>query len=109
MTCEVISSAGLVSGQRISVSSGAKCYNHRDTDAVIRIVGEISMGCAETYDYCKECHEQFKKEEQEVREAGETCDWCGKVKSDCKSHRDFEEGSNGPVYTVCLNCRLKHK
>ncbi len=107
MGCDVISAVNIVTGQRIATPENAKCYNHEDRHAFVRIVGDVSMGVAEVYDYCKECHEEIKKQEQESKKAGETCDYCKIVKHDCANRRDYEEGSNGPVYRVCLDCRRK--
>jgi len=35
------------------------------------------------------------------------CDWCRTEKDNLRPHRDFEEGTRGPVYDVCEECRLE--
>lgn len=46
------------------------------------------------------------KEEKNADTSG-YCGWCRCLKLSLRPHRDFEEGSAGPVYYVCKDCLLK--
>lgn len=83
------------------------CDDHFDRPAVARVQGETDSFGAEYMDLCQECLDKFKAEVQTEREEPHRCDWCGTTTTDCRHHRDFEEGSSGPVYLVCSSCRSK--
>ena len=75
-----------------------KCDNHESRIAIVRLQGETdSFGCEYHY-LCESCLDEYDKESKDVEEV---CDWCKKTSSTCAPHRDFEEGSAGPVYNVC--------
>lgn len=41
---------------------------------------------------------------EETADRSGRCDWCKQEKPSLVPHRDFEEGSSGPVYEVCADC-----
>ena len=89
-------------GAERTSSDGMMCDDHPDRVAYKRVQGETdSMGC-EMYDLCKECYDAFKAANNDSRTG--TCDWCKTHQTDLRKHRDFEEGSCGPVYDVCGGC-----
>jgi hypothetical protein len=47
-----------------------------------------------------------EEEDLDLHNVG-TCDWCKGSNLIVKPHRDFEEGSGGPIYDVCKACRVK--
>lgn len=81
--------------------------------AVKRVQGETdSMGC-EMSDFCQSCFDKFqaecKKAEEELAEMLVTCNYCkGQVPYKLITQkRDWEEGSCGRLYDVCLSCCQK--
>lgn len=76
---------------------------------------------AATHEYCTEadgmgaewlplCNahlEQFKKDVEAGGPTIDTCDWCKAHDVEIFPFRDWEEGSNGPVYDVCNACIRK--
>lgn len=38
-----------------------------------------------------------------------TCDWCKATDVHVVDARDYEEGTHGPVYSVCANCKDKQE
>jgi len=87
-------------GSRHFVPPGTVCDDHPDRLAVARIQGETdSFGC-EMVDLCQECLDNRGKHK---RMKGR-CDWCKSEAYDLRHHRDFEEGTCGPVYMVCGAC-----
>jgi hypothetical protein len=90
-------------GSRHPVPAGATCDEHPHQPAVGRIQGETDSFGAELLDLCQECLDAI------APAAGMSgcCDWCHQDAQDLRHHRDFEEGSCGPVYRVCGACRRK--
>lgn len=81
--------------------------------ATVRVTGEVDSFGAEYEYFCKEHYElekeisQYFKKKYEDNE--EQCEWC-KTSAPAKEMswtRDIDEGSNGPVYRVCKDCRDK--
>lgn len=71
--------------------------------ATHRIQGETdSFGCEYFY-LCDTCYEKYKLELSQQDLSG-VCDWCKKMKPHLYNHRDYEEGSYGRVYNVCMDC-----
>ncbi len=98
-------SQGPVSSMPGSVHSfpkGSMCDTHPDRPAVRRIQGETdSFGC-EFYLECEECA-SVKPEPYKG-----TCDWCKEGPFHLVAARDYEEGSAGPIYWVCVPCKSRH-
>lgn len=89
-------------GSRSPSDGQEPCENHEDRSSSMRVQGETdSFGC-EYYYLCQECLDAPTKPELMY------CDWCKAERDDCNSFRDFEEGMSGPVYKVCLACRVRH-
>ena len=90
-------------GAEHSLPAGTMCDDHPDRPAYKRVQGETdSMGC-EMYDMCCECYDAHKAAMKTMDRSG-CCDWCKQPKPVLHKHRDFEEGSCGPVYAVCNDC-----
>lgn len=82
---------------------GMMCDNHPDRVAYRRVQGETdSMGC-EMHDLCKGCYDAHLAERANADRSG-YCEWCKTNQPVIHRHRDFEEGSCGPVYDVCSGC-----
>lgn len=92
-------------GSTSACPDGMMCDNHEDQVATTRIQGETdSFGC-EYFDLCASCAATLIEEIRRERAKPHLCDWCKQEKTDCRPHRDFEEGRGGPVYIVCADCR----
>ena len=74
--------------------------------ATVQIQGETDSFGYEVVDLCEEHLAQDREKEQKKRSKPQSCDWCKKAKTGVRAHRDWTEGSHGPVYQVCTNCRL---
>jgi len=81
--------------------------------ATLRVQGETDSFGAEYLHYCEECYKleeelQAYYREKHANDEGH-CEWCKKAtpqKHLCMT-RDIDEGSSGPVYEVCADCRKK--
>jgi hypothetical protein len=92
-------------GAGYTVPPGTMCDNHPDRPAVARIQGETDSFGAELIDCCAECRDALRASIRAPQEGW--CDWCKTMAEDIRDHRDFEEGSSGPVYSVCAGCRTR--
>lgn len=92
-------------GHQTAAPEGMMCEQHDDRQAYKRIQGETDTFGCEFFGLCKECYDKYL-EERDKPVAG-CCDWCKKHSDDLRQHRDFEEGSCGPLYDVCLPCIRK--
>lgn len=95
------------------VPAGATCDDHDDRLAVKRIQGETDSFGSELIDMCQECFDKYQRESQAHQAAEEAypssaCQWCGIPKL-LHPHRDWEEGSTGPVYQLCSDCIHKNQ
>lgn len=85
----------------------AKCDEHPDRPAVIRIQGETDSFGSEMHDLCDECLKadrdyRASPEAQEYRKG--LCEWCRQDATDLRDARDYEEGMCGRIYRVCGAC-----
>jgi len=81
------------------------CTKHPALIAVARVQGETdSFGC-EYVDMCAVCLTEHREYRKIQYETPRYCQWCRCIKTRVRKHRDFEEGSSGPVYDVCADCR----
>lgn len=85
--------------------AGVMCDVHQDRPATSRIQGETDSFGSEVHDLCKECADAMRASVRAPYFG--VCDWCKSEADDLRPHRDFEEGSSGPVYDVCLACRKR--
>jgi hypothetical protein len=69
--------------------------------AQYRLVTKLRLGGIDWTPYCSE-HADLR-----LATMLGTCDWCKGTNLLVKPHRDFEEGSGGPLYDVCRACRIK--
>jgi hypothetical protein len=96
-----------------SVEPGDTCDNDwhlhdgETRPAVHRVQGETDSFGAEYFYACAECYAKMRAEIAAEKETPKTCDWCKAVTTDCILHRDQDEGSCGPVYSICSACRTK--
>lgn len=91
-------------GSSSSVPAGTMCDDHEDRPAVRRIQGETdSFGC-EYLDLCQECVDKLRAAEATIEG---TCDYCKTHTVGLLHHRDWEEGSSGPVYRICRPCKTR--
>lgn len=82
---------------------GMCCDEHEDRPAVKRVQGETDSFGAEWIDMCEECYAAHLVDDTPTVTV---CDRCrGKLPT--KPWRDPDEGSTGPVYWVCDDCRKK--
>ena len=91
------------------VPKDMKCDDHPDRPAYRRVQGETDSMGAELHDLCEQCFNEHKAAVAAHAEEAATgcCDWCKSHATTLRDHRDFEEGSSGPVYQVCRPCRDK--
>lgn len=73
--------------------------------AVLKIVNEVDSFGYETFCMCEEHAAEYENEKKEEEHQEQQCDWCFSMRRDVIPFRDWEEGSNGPVYEVCPDCR----
>ena len=93
-------------GARLSLPLGAECDRHEGRPAVARIQGETdSMGC-EAIDMCQECLDAYQNRDKTEEQTG-CCDRCRQHKTTLAPRRDYDEGSCGPIYKVCLECCIE--
>lgn len=92
-------------GSRHALPAGATCDRHQDRPAVARVQGETdSFGC-EYNDMCQECVDEHRAFIEAELNSPKYCCWCKQMKLHVSPHRDFEEGTSGPLYDVCADCR----
>lgn len=90
-------------GSAHSVPEGTMCDDHPDRPAYKRVQGETDSFGSEMIDWCEECYDNYRSGQETADKSGH-CDWCKQHKDIVRPHRDFEEGSRGPVYKVCSAC-----
>lgn len=98
---------GILPGQTRPLSENQMCEVHDDKPAVIELCTEADSFGAEWTPLCQSCideHNAEKHPDGVLRD----CDWCHATNVRIKPMRDYEEGSNGPVYDVCGPCRTRH-
>lgn len=84
-----------------------------ESPATVRVQGETDSFGAEYHHLCDGCYaldtEIQKYSTDKHKEDEATCEWCKKIttQKDIRVTRDIDEGSNGPVYDVCSECRIK--
>jgi hypothetical protein len=70
--------------------------------ATILLQGETDSFGAEYHPLCDVCRKAYETNEPHISD----CDLCHAKQVETKPWRDFEEGSNGPVYYICAKCLL---
>jgi hypothetical protein len=101
-------SAGPVSsmpGSLHSVPAGTACDRHPQRSAVKRLQGETDSFGAEYLCLCQHCIDEIRAQAASVRDVEQYCEWHRGLGLDVRTHRDFEEGSSGRLYSVCAPCR----
>lgn len=84
---------------------GTMCDDHPDVFAVKRLQGETDSFGSEMFDACQSCVDEQERYIKEARSGN--CEWCGKSSDHLSNRRDYDEGSCGPIYRVCLPCIRK--
>ena len=96
-------------GQELKVLKSDICEEGDCYDkAVLKIVGEVDSFGYETFCMCEKHADAYKKSLEDSSDEEQSCDWCRKMSTTVDFYRDWEEGSNGPVYEVCESCRRKN-
>lgn len=80
------------------------CDYHPGRPATRRIQGETDSFGAEMIDLCDECYQKDREEAKNEDYSG-NCDWCKSHTDRTIATRDYEEGTHGPVYYVCKECK----
>jgi hypothetical protein len=94
-------------GSRMKYIGSEPCETCNDgTRATWRLQGETDSFGAEYSFLCSKHLEECDDAAREADTAG-PCDWCKINKDKLFPHRDIDEGSNGPVYDICLACIQK--
>jgi hypothetical protein len=83
---------------------GAIC-EYCNKPATKQLQGETDSFSYEMHDICDECLAATKAKELWYKD--HCCDWCHHSTDNIQPTRDYDEGSNGPVYYVCASCRAK--
>lgn len=106
---------GYLPGQTVSIETcisegyGSLCEicteNGKETEATVALVGETDSWGSEFQPLCH-YHYTIYNPDNTVVEG--YCDWCKKG-GELHDHRDFEEGSSGRVYQVCITCIRKEQ
>lgn len=91
------------------LESPEKCeaclYNDKDSTANLEVCTEADSFGSEWQPICQPCLDKHKSELHPDGTLGD-CEWCRSVDVMVKPTRDYEEGSFGPVYDVCKQCRI---
>ena len=92
-------------GDLLPLQGGEMCdtEGHESLPATKRIVGETDSMGSEVISMCEACYEKFKADVK-ANPLVDTCERCGTPNVPLFNKRDWEEGSSGPVYQVCMNC-----
>lgn len=96
----------LLPGYVLKLPENARCDEHSNRPAVSNRVGECDSWGYEEHLRCWHCEHSFKRYKKRHENGVDGyCDWCKSESSTIKPIRDLDEGSFGPVYTVCEPCR----
>ena len=87
------------------VPDGTMCDDCSEHLATHRIQGETDSFGAEWYDLCDDCLEEDCRVRREKANEGGVCEWCNEESAPLVPARDYDEGCDGPLYDVCLDCR----
>lgn len=101
----------LLSGQTRKLSQKEENYTCEgcsskpecNTQATVKMVGEVDSFGVEWMYLCKECSDSISKE---LDTTTQHCESCG-VDVICKPYRDPEEGSAASQQWLCSGCRTK--
>lgn len=104
---EVTGPISTLPGAAHSLPHGAKCDEHPDRKAVVRLQGETDSFGAELLDMCEECRAEYVADMRSDDARSGPCDWCRAEAQDLANTRDYDEGTRGPVYRVCGACRKR--
>jgi len=102
---DVIGPNSYLPGRRLKPLLGVMCDEHPTVLSVTRVVGETDSYGSEINDLCQECVDLMDEQIKETSSGN--CDWCKNHSPELVKHRDYEEGSTGPVYDVCAACISK--
>lgn len=97
----------ILPGSLINVEIGAMCdtVGHENIPALKNVVGEVDSFGYENHHMCQECYDACLAAPDPM--ANGSCEWCKKESTNLAPTRDYDEGSSGPVYYVCQQCRIK--
>lgn len=92
-------------GSLHSVPPGTPCDRHPNRLSVNRLQGETDSFGAEYHCLCQQCIDKIRSHEAKLKEVERYCEWHRGMGLDVRPHRDFEEGTAGRLYSVCVVCR----
>ena len=92
-------------GSKHFLPSSAKCENHPEKKAVIRIQGETDSYGNELIDYCQECFDVYENNES----SDSICDLCMQESVSLMPFKDQDEGTTGYIYNACPSCITANK
>ena len=92
-------------GHTVNMKKDAKCSKHPEMFAVKSVISEADSLGYETTEMCQQCYDEYVAAKKKKRAEPAHCDHCGGLKILAKT-RDPEEGSMGPVYDLCRDCRV---
>lgn len=97
---------GVLPGQLRKLTDSREACSYCGVPATHELIGEVDGFGHESTPYCEK-HGVMQKEEHTKSREVTTCAWCKTIGVETSPHRDFEEGSNGPLYDVCDGCRSR--
>ena len=103
----VIGPTNRLPGQTIGFVPDGRDCDRCNLLAKHAVVGECDSMGAEVHHLCSEHFLEMQKELIDQQKEEQVCDLCHNLKQDCRPFRDPEEGSTGPVYLTCPECRQR--
>jgi len=85
--------------------AGTPCDQHPDRIAMHRVTGEVDSFGSEENDMCQECYIEYLASVTQSKKELVECDICHNDGLDRSPARDPEEGTMGPIYIACPECR----
>lgn len=93
-----------------SIRMGDECpcqYDACNEQATMEYLVEMDSMGADWLPLCEAHVAAFKADVAAEGPTVDSCDWCHAPDVEVTPHRDWEEGNNGPVYSVCKSCIAK--
>jgi hypothetical protein len=94
-------------GRLLNLPVGATCEEegHETVPATRAVQGDTDSFGYETMCFCEPCYVKFQEESQKPEDG--FCEWGKHRGEDIRPYRDIDEGTSGPVYNTCKECRFK--
>lgn len=104
---DIIGPSNKLPGQTIGFVPDGRSCDYCNKPAIHAVVGETDSFGSEIHHVCNEDYIEIQKSIQEEREKPKHCEICHSSHTDCQPFRDPSEGSCGPVYDACPDCRKR--